>query len=178
MTHDAQAGPEGTGPDRPAPASRTRTLVAALLGLLLLAGIVVAGLSWPTTTQAADQDDVRRDVIRVAEQFTVQVNNYDASSIATYQESIEPLLSTKFRSEFEKSMTDIVTQVEEAEMVSQGEVLASAVASADDDSARVLVVADADVKTVFDTRERHFRWEITLVRSDGEWLVDDFNPVV
>jgi hypothetical protein len=56
-------------------------------------------------------------------------------------------------------------------------VLASGVASIDQDSAEVLVVADADVKTVFDTRQRHFRWEISLVKVDGTWLVDDFTPV-
>ena len=36
-------------------------------------------------------------------------------------------------------------------MTSKGEVLASAVASLDPDSAQVLVVSDANVKTVFDT---------------------------
>ena len=64
-----------------------------------------------------------------------------------------------------------------AEPLSQGEVLASGVATLDDDSARVLVVADANVKTVFDERQRHFRWEVSLVKVDGEWLVDDFTPV-
>ena len=50
-------------------------------------------------------------------------------------------------------------------------------ATLDDDSARVLVVADAAVESVADARQRHFRWEISLVKVDGEWLVDDFAPV-
>jgi hypothetical protein len=62
-------------------------------------------------------------------------------------------------------------------MDSQGKVLASGVATVDQDSARVLVAADADVKTVFDNRQRHFRWEVSLVKVDGRWLVDDFTPV-
>ncbi len=52
-------------------------------------------------------------------------------------------------------------------MTSKGEVITSAVASVDPDSAEVLVVADANVTTVFDARARHFRWEVSLVKVDG-----------
>ena len=46
--------------------------------------------------------------------------------------------------------------------------LTSAVASLDADSAKVLVVSDARVKTVFDSNvARHFRWEVSLVKIDG-----------
>ena len=107
----------------------------------------------------------------------MQVNNYDAGSIDDYQETVRSLLTTKFAGEFEKAMGDIVTSVNEAQMSSQGKVLTSAVASVDPDSAEVLVVADANVKTVFDTRARHFRWEVSLVKVDGTWLVDNFTPV-
>jgi hypothetical protein len=31
---------------------------------------------------------------------------------------------------------------------------------------------------VFQTRVRHFRWEVELVRQGETWLVDDFAPVV
>ena len=56
--------------------------------------------------------------------------------------------------------------------------LASGVASVDRDSAQVLVVSDASVKTVFDPNvARHFRWEVSLVKINGKWLVDDFSPV-
>jgi hypothetical protein len=39
------------------------------------------------------------------------------------------------------------------------------------------VVADANVKTVFDNRARHFRWDVSLRKVGGRWLVDDFSPV-
>jgi hypothetical protein len=74
-------------------------------------------------------------------------------------------------------MDDIVVQIEQAKLTSTGEVLKSAVASMDADSAEVLVVADADTQSVFDRRARHFRWSIDLVKVDGEWLVDNFTPV-
>ncbi len=151
--------------------------MAAVLVLLLVAG-VAAGIWGFTRLRSAETElDARADVVRVAEQFTVAVNNYDSGSVDGYKSSVTRLLSTKFRGEFEKAMEDIVAQVQQAKMQSEGKVLASGVATIDDDSARVLVVSDASVKTVYDERERHFRWEISLVKVDGKWLVDDFTPV-
>ena len=97
----------------------------------------------------------------------------DISKLTT----ITPMLSPKFKGEFEKAQQDILPSIEQAKVESKGQVLTSAVASVDPDSAQVLVVADAQVKSVFDTRARHFRWEISLVKLDGKWLVDDFSPV-
>lgn len=151
--------------------------IAAVLSVLLVAAVIVGATSFSNLQDADATQDARGDVVRVAERFTAQVNNYDNKSIDNYEKTIRPMLSTKFRGEFEKAMKDIVTSVKEAEMTSTGNVLASGVASADKDSARVLVVADADVKTVFDTRNRHFRWQVSLVKVDGSWLVDDFTPV-
>jgi Mce-associated membrane protein len=152
-------------------------LVAVLLTLVLVAALAVAVWSGTRLQTAEEGLEARSDVVRAAERFTVAVNNYDSESVDDYQADVSELLSTKFRSEFESAMEDIVLQVRQAEMSSQGEVLASGVATLDEDSARVLVVADAAVETVADQRQRHFRWEVSLVKVDGEWLVDDFAPV-
>jgi len=57
-------------------------------------------------------------------------------------------------------------------------VLASGVSEQDTDSAQVLVVADAAVRTVYDKNvARHFRWQISLVNINGKWLVDSFQSV-
>jgi Mce-associated membrane protein len=151
--------------------------LTGVLALLLVVG--VAGVGWGMTEldESRENLETRADVARVAEQFTAQVNEYDAGSVDEYKTSVSRLLSTKFRAEFDQAMEDIVASVQQAEMRSRGEVLASGVATVDPDSARVLVVADAEVETVFDTRQRHFRWEVSLVKVDGRWLVDDFEPV-
>jgi Mce-associated membrane protein len=171
---------DDSGSQGPAPSgggSRLRLIMAGVLVLLLV--VAVAGGVWGfTRLRAADAElDARADVIRVAERFTVAVNNYDAASADDYKSSVSDLLSTNFRTEFEKAMDDIVAQVQQAKMQSEGEVLATGVASIDADSARVLVVSDATVKTVYDQRQRHFRWQVSLVKVDGRWLVDDFTPV-
>lgn len=174
---ERQPGGETEAPPA-SPSGPSRVLVGGLvLGLVLLAAVAVAAWSYLRLDAVEDELDARSAAVRVAERFAVEVNNYDSASVEDYQASVSDLLTTKFRSEFETAMEDIVLQVQEAEMTSTGEVLASGVASLDDDSARVLVVADASVKTVVDERQRHFRWEVSLAKVDGEWLVDDFTPV-
>lgn len=63
---------------------------------------------------------------------------------------------------------------------SDGEVLRTAVAQIDDQSATALVIADAHATSVFGERVRHFRWKVSLVRDPDDanhWLVDDFEAV-
>lgn len=156
---------------------RLRLIMVAVLALLLVVAVALGVWGFTRLDDAESELDARADAVSVAEQFTVSVNNYDSESVDEYKSSVSELLSTKFRAEFDSAMEDIVAQVQEAQMESTGEVLASGVATIDDDSARVLVVSDATVATVFDERQRHFRWEVSLVKVDGEWLVDDFSPV-
>jgi len=160
---------------------RLRWGIAGVLAVVALVALVAVVLEIvvlrPDYAAAQADEQARADVVRAAERFTVQVNNYGDSSIDGYESSITPMLSPKFKGEFDKAMQDIVTSVKQAKMSSKGQVLTSAVASVDPDSAQVLVVADANVKTVFDTRARHFRWEVSLVKLDGRWLVDNSPPV-
>ena len=161
--------------------SRLRWGITAFLAVVAVVAVVALVLELtmlrPRSEEVSSAQQSRSDVTAAAERFAVQVNNYDVSSVDDYQASITPLLSPKFKGEFDKAMTDIVQSVKQAKMSSKGEVLTSAVASLDPDSAQVLVVSDANVKTVFDTRARHFRWEVSLVKIDGKWLVDNFTPV-
>ena len=185
MTHDEpRAGteshdhdPVGREPRRPVLSASLRRTMAVVLTVLLVVSAGVGLWSFQQLRESDAELETRAYVARVAEQFTVSVNNYDSESVEDYQSTVSRMLSTKFQTEFAKAMEDIVASVQQAQMDSKGTVLASGVATVDDDSARVLVVADADVKTVFDNRQRHFRWEVALVKVDGTWLVDDFTPV-
>lgn len=158
----------------------SRWIAAFLAGVCLVALVLVvveATALRPKYDATVTTQQDRAAVVRVAERFTAEVNNYDVGSIGQYQQRIRPLLSTKFQGEFSQAMKDIVASVQQAKMTSKGDVLASGVSSVDPDSAQVLVVADANVKTVFDTRARHFRWQVSLVKVNDRWLVDNFQPV-
>ena len=62
-------------------------------------------------------------------------------------------------------------------MKGTGKVLLTAVGDSDDDSATVLVVHDASVTTTQGNIDHHYRWSVDVVKVNGEWRVDDFNPV-
>ncbi len=156
---------------------RSRWVLAAVLALVIVVAGVVLAVSYPREQAYQTEVANRADVVRVAEQFTTEVNDYDVSSIGGYEKHLAPLLTTKFRGEFQQTMKDIAGQVKKAKMTSHGEVLASAVSGIDQDSATVLVAADAKVKSVYDTRARHFRWKVSLVKVNGRWLVDNFQQI-
>jgi Tfp pilus assembly protein PilE len=132
----------------------------------------------PRTAENRAAEQQRSAVVRAAERFTVQVNTYDAASMDAYQRSMSTMMSPKFRTDYKKVTDQLAATIKQAKVTSKGVVLASAVASLDADSAQVLVVSDASVRTIYDPNlARHFRWEVSLVRIGGRWLVDDFTPV-
>ncbi len=158
----------------------TRSMTAVLLGLAVLALIaVVAEVIWlkPRHDEVEERRADRAAVVSTAQRFMVQWNTFEPTALDDYRKRVTALMSTKFKTEFEATFEDVARVVEGAKMESSGTVLKSGVATLDPDSARVLVVADATAKTTADTRERHFRWQLDLVKVDGKWLVDSWEAV-
>ena len=157
---------------------RTARLALTLgFGLLAIASIAAGAYFIQKLDRLDGQLDARSDVVRVAERFAVQFNTYEPDSMDDYAESLNSMLTTSARTKFQSVMDETVSAMQEAELKSEGRLLASGVAHVDRDDAKVLVVADAEADSVFGPRQRHFRWEISLDKVDGEWLVDDFAPV-
>ena len=156
--------------------------MAAALALLIVLALVavtaeVVSLR-PRSGETRAEQAAQSEVVRAAERFTVQVNTYDAGSMDSYQTAMNSMMSPKFKADYQKVIDQLASTIKQAKVSSKGDVLASAVASVDADSAQVLVVSDASVKTIYDPNlARHFRWEVSLVKIDGTWLVNDFTPV-
>ncbi|HZJ04665.1 MAG TPA: hypothetical protein VFD59_04240 [Nocardioidaceae bacterium] len=151
--------------------------IALVLALILVASAVGVGVLFYLRGQVESELDERADVARAAEQFVVQFNTYDSGSVDSYVESVNPMLTTSAKTKFATAMEEILSLIEETELKSDGELLASGVAHVDPDDASVLVAVDAAARSLAGPVQRHFRWEIDLNKVDGEWLVDDFNPV-
>jgi Mce-associated membrane protein len=150
----------------------------AVVAVVALVALIVQLFTVRPDHLAAEELDANRgEVVRTAEQFTLLVNSFDAKNIDEMKSSVTPLLTTKFQASFEKTADELLTQVSSLNLTSEGEVLQSAVAGQDTDSAQVLVVADARAESDLGTRVRHFRWQVDLVKVDGSWLVDNFSPV-
>lgn len=174
--------PESSAPgSRDAPGTRfgrgAALVTLAVLVPLLVAAVVVAGLGVQRMGEAEAAVDARREVVGVAERFVVRFNTYEPGSVDGYTTEMESMLTTSAKTAFGNQVEDIARLIQETDLQSEGEVLASAVAHVDQDDATVLVVADARTTSTAGPTQRHFRWEVDLQRVDGRWLVDDFSPV-
>lgn len=153
-------------------------LSAALVVALAFAVVVTfVGGAGSAATASTQDSQARKEVQRVASAFAANVNTYSSSNIDSYTKRVKPLLTDKFEKSFSQAIEGIVAQMRSAKIESKGEVLVTGVNAIDKDSATVLVVSDADVSTAVGNRARHFRWQIDLVRQQGAWLVDGFEPM-
>lgn len=180
MSTETIAGvPDPGGQQRHArrPGARTLRIVCAVLAVLLVAALAVA--VWlAVKAHAADTErDDRAAAATVASQFALRVDTFDGKNMDSYGKSVQSLLTTKYKSEFEKQFAPFKQVYAKAEATGTGKVLLTGVGSYDPDSATVLVVHDGSVKSKLGSQVRHQRWSVDLVKVGGKWLVDDFNPV-
>jgi len=158
-----------------------RAMTFVLLGVAVLALIaVVAEVIWlrPRHDDLEQRRENRSAVIAATQRFVNAANTYTPATFEDMTKQVRPMLSTKLRTSFDASNQDLVGVIEQTGLSSKGNVLKTGVASLDDDSAVVLVVADADTTSKAQNSIRHFRWQVDLVKVDGDWLIDDFTAVV
>ena len=168
----------------------TRGLIALALIVLTVLGVLVAGVLAYRSSHLTDEpfslsnggqripsDAERHEVVAVAEQFCLRMDDLDGSDVEGYEKRVAQLLTTKQKAKFSSEFAEFQKLGIDKTMESTGNVLASGVSDMDADSATVLVVHDSTVKTSAGTTARHSRWTVDLRKVDGEWLVDDFTPV-
>jgi Mce-associated membrane protein len=181
LTQDPDVSSSPQTPRDPA-GSRLGWGIAAVLTVLAVVAAVLIVLEVvslrPRAEQATADESARSGAVSAAERFTTQFNTYDSASLPAYEKSLKSMMSPKFRASFEKAITQLAASIKQGKIRSKGQVLASAVATQDSDSAQVLVVSDASVHTIYDPNvARHFRWQVSLVKINGQWLVDSYEPV-
>jgi hypothetical protein len=176
--------PDSSPTSQPRSRPGLATVLAALCALTLVAGIVLVFWLHGQSQEDADAEQDRIAVMQAAETFTETWNTFRPTEMNDYVDRVAPLLSTRFATEFTDASKDLVTSVTEQRLFSKGGVLTDAddiplvgIASIDSDSAEVLVVADANRVANRQRVVRHWRWQISMVKVDGEWLVDDFEEV-
>jgi hypothetical protein len=177
-----QTGIEGPGeteePARPSRFSaRALNIIAVVCALILVAGTVLAVTF---ALKVRDNDSQNRDRARAqatAEQFALRMDNFDGAKLDAYINGITALLTTKAKTDFSSQFDAFKKVYSQGHAVGTGKVLAVGIGDSDSDSATVLVVHDATVKSDYGSQQRHFRWTISMTKVDGKWLVDNFSPV-
>lgn len=168
-----------------------------LLGLLVVTLLASAGtMIWLLASHdddGKDEQSSREAVMAQSEQFMLRVNTYgpdlldDKGEMPDYRQSVIEVITPKFKASFEKGVTAAEQTVAKSGLGRTVKVFATGVSSMDQDSAVVLVSGSfvnsypkdpekPDGKRV-DGPEVGFRVEVNLVKTDGKWLVDDFQPV-
>ncbi len=180
MSEPTDAGIQDPGgPQRPALPVRARTvwIICAVLSVVL---VLAAGAALFFGLKAKDSDEQQQErasASSVASQFALRMDNVDGTNFDKYIKGINELLTTKAKTKNQKTFESIKQSYEAAKVKGTGKVLLTAVGDYDDDSATVLVVHDASVKTTQGNIDHHYRWSVDVVKVNGEWRVDDFNPV-
>lgn len=180
MTEETNAGTTGAGGrGRPVLRLRTRTLTVlgsalVLVLLLAVAGSVFFGLK---IRDARDAQQQRAAAANVASQFALRMDKVDGTDFEKYIKGVNGLLTTKAKAKNTQVFDAMKQTYQAAKVKGAGKVLLTGVGDSDADSASVLVVHDASVTTTQGDIEHHYRWSVNVVKVNGRWLVDDFNPV-
>lgn len=178
---DAQRAPErGVKPRSP----RLRLVVAGLLALALVASLVwlAVGLRDRESDQPSAQDD-RDKVMLKAREYMLAAFNFDAGDLdankklTAYRDRVTPLITTRFKTDFDKATTAVEPAVAQGQSASKATVDRTAVESLSDDTAKVIVGGELTIRLGGGKQPDAvpYAWSISLKNVDGTWLVDDFD---
>ncbi len=179
--------------------TRAATFRLALTGALALLLVLSLGVSvWLSATRgfeaigidggAGELQSERDQVSSRTRQFMLRMGTYgpdqlEGGQLPEYRELVTEVITPTFATTFEKSVTTAEQIVAQAGVSRQAEVFSAGVSTIDADSATALVAGtftDSYPTKGGGTQPQEpvpFRIEVTLVKTEGEWLVDDFTPV-
>lgn len=148
-----------------------------VLALLSAVAVTVGGASaLPWKTEAERVGGTNRDAAVAAERFVKTFLDVDFRRVDENAKHVIALSTSPFRGQFAVNATDLRIAVVGAQSVTTGTVRAVGVEGADSRSARVLVAADAVVRSrLAKTPKRsHYRFVVSLANVEGRWLVSNF----
>ncbi|MBD8870734.1 hypothetical protein [Nocardioides donggukensis] len=176
-----ETGPGGTDARR----APLRAVLTIVLALALVAGLVwlAVGIAARAGDPAASQRQQDRDAVMLrAREYVAAAWNYGTSDLdddqvlTSYRERVTPLITTTFRTEFEKSAPVLDQLVAEQGFARQTTVDHLGVESIDADSAQVIVNGEiTESQEENSVRPTPFFWLLDLEKVDGTWLVADLD---
>ena len=187
--HEPEQRTRASAPQAP----RFRRGLLVMLVAVTIAGLIALG--WLMSNRGVDAVGVQGDqerlqgereaVMAQTEQFLLRMGTYgpdlldESGRMPQYRERVTEVITPKFAVSFDKEAATAEQLVAQARISREAEVFSTGVAVIDDDSATALVAgAFTDSYPRGEPGEPSpFRIEVSLVKTDGEWLVDSFTPV-
>ena len=173
--------------------TQSATFRRVLLGVLVVALVAAGGvLVWLLADRQGEADELqaeREQVMAQTEQFMLRMGTFgpdllEGQQMPEYRERVTEVITPKFATSFEKEAATAEQLVAQAGVSREADVFATGVSVIDADSATALVAGSfTDSYAPRGGGEPQaqepvpFRIEVSLVKTDGEWLVDDFSPV-
>jgi Mce-associated membrane protein len=161
-------------------------VLLAALALLLAAACVVAAI-WPTAVPGesrAEQANDRDLAVRVAAtDVTKAFLDVDYREMDPRIAKVLKLSTGTFKNQYKTAKVDLKTQAEQAKAVATGAVRSVGIGDIDSDTAVVYVAADTKVSNVSIQKDkaagktvqdhRYYRFQLTLSKVHGRWLLND-----
>ena len=185
--------------ESPSGATSTLKILAGVFAVIIVVCLIVIGLSLfsggdETDGAGADDREVRDAVLSQADQFVRRVNTYgpadldEGDALPGYAERVREVITSKFSVSFDDNLTLAEQSVSQAGYARAADIYAVGLESAEGDKATALVAgvingsypdssAQAEEGDRVEYEPQPFRFQVELVRSEGEWLVDDFSPL-
>ncbi len=154
------------------PTSRAMTagLIAATILTTALSIWLALGLY-----DRRETDQRRQDILAAARQSALNFTSLDYRHYDRDSANVLSGATGDFKKQFTAQTEQLTQLVAQNKSVSEGQVLEAGIVRADEDSARVLVVADSKVTNtaVPQGEARTYRLQLDLVKRDGRWLTSD-----
>ncbi|WP_405581616.1 hypothetical protein [Streptomyces sp. NBC_01092] len=147
------------------------------MGLVLSTVLTTALTIWLTlglyTQREADQS--RQNILAAARQSALNFTSLDYRHYGRDSANVLASATGDFKKQFTAQTKQLTELVAQNKSVSEGQVLEAGIVRSDEDSARVLVVADSKVTNtaVPQGEARAYRLQLDLVHRDGRWLTSD-----
>ncbi|MFI2285274.1 hypothetical protein [Nocardia beijingensis] len=148
------------------------TAAAALLVVVLVTGAVVSAL---VMHRAHERDERRAEYVDTARQAIVNLTTIRADTAKQDIDRILSLASGEFKTEFDGRVDPFTSIVQQAKVVSSGEIVEAALESDDDSSGRVLVAAKQTLTNAgqAEPQTRYYRFRVTVSRGDSGLTVSN-----
>ncbi|WP_174185267.1 hypothetical protein [Nocardia barduliensis] len=152
-----------------------RILAMAAAALLVIALVCGATLSVLAMRSTHERDERRAEYVETARQAIVNLTTIRADTAKQDIDRILSLASGEFKTEFDGRVDPFTSIVQQAKVVSTGEIVEAALESDDDRSGRVLVAAKQSLTNAgqAEPQTRYYRFRVTVSRGESGLTVSD-----
>lgn len=153
---------------------RPRVLTAGLVVATVLTTVLSIWLTLGLVEQR-EAEQHRQDILAAARQSALNFTSLDYRHYDRDSANVLAGATGDFKKQFAAQTDQLTDLVAQNKSVSEGQVLEAGIVRSDDNSARVLVVADSKVTNtaVPQGEARTYRLQLDLVHKDGRWLTSD-----